>query len=35
MDKKTRREIQKDYLEFKKYYFDWNEDDKRERVFLE
>lgn len=35
IDKKTRGEIQKDYLEFKKFYFDWNEDDKRERVFLE
>lgn len=35
IDQKTKEEIRKDYLEFKKYYFDLNSDVRRERYFFE
>ncbi len=35
MDTKAEKEIRKDYEDFKKYYFELNEDDRRERYFLE
>jgi len=35
MENKSRAEINKDYEEFRKYYFELNGDEKRERAFLE
>ena len=35
IDQKSNQELQNDYREFKKYYFELNADDKREKAFLE
>ena len=35
IDQKTKQEIQRDYVEFKKYYFELNSDELRERYFFE
>jgi len=35
IDQKTKQEIQRDYLEFKKYYFELNSDVRREKYFFE
>ncbi len=35
MNKKSKKQISYDYEEFRKYYFELNGDDKRERIFLE
>ena len=35
INNKSTKQISKDYEEFRKYYFELNGDDRRERVFLE